>query len=106
MLPTAGLVVLIRCEERELLAGVGREPHRRVPPCFVNEQRAEKAAEALHDQIRHETTVIRHGRASSLDVTSLVPGDIVELHLGDIVPPMSGWRSRRSPVTSQVLTGE
>ena len=28
---------------------------------FVNEYRAEKAAEALHDQIHHETVVIRDG---------------------------------------------
>lgn len=53
---------------------------------FVNEYRAEKAAEALHDQIRHESTVLRDGRACAVDVTELVPGDIVELHLGDIVP--------------------
>ncbi|MEO8827139.1 magnesium-translocating P-type ATPase [Lapillicoccus sp.] len=53
---------------------------------FVNEYRAEKAAEALHDQIRHESTVIRDGRASAVDVAELVPGDIIELHLGDIVP--------------------
>lgn len=43
-------------------------------------------AEALHDQIRHESTVVRDGRAAAVDVTELVPGDIVELHLGDIVP--------------------
>jgi Mg2+-importing ATPase len=53
---------------------------------FVNEYRAEKAAEALHDQIHHETTVIRDGRAIAVDVTTLVPGDVLELHLGDIVP--------------------
>lgn len=43
---------------------------------FVNEYRAEKAAEALHDQIHHETTVIRDGRATAVDVTTLVPGDV------------------------------
>jgi magnesium-transporting ATPase (P-type) len=53
---------------------------------FVNEYRAEKAAEALHDQIHHETVVIRDGKPSMVDVTGLVPGDVVELHLGDIVP--------------------
>jgi P-type Mg2+ transporter len=53
---------------------------------FVNEYRAEKAAEALHDQIHHETVVIRGGRPVSVDVTALVPGDIVELRLGSIVP--------------------
>jgi Mg2+-importing ATPase len=53
---------------------------------FVNEYRAEKAAEALHDQIHHETVVIRDGKPSMVDVTSLVPGDVVELQLGDVVP--------------------
>ena len=53
---------------------------------FVNEYRAEKAAEALHDQIHHETVVLRNGRSSSVDVTELVPGDVVILRLGDVVP--------------------
>jgi len=53
---------------------------------FVNEYRAEKAAEALHDQIHHQSTVLRDGRAVSIDVTELVPGDVVKLQLGDIVP--------------------
>ncbi|MEV8523587.1 magnesium-translocating P-type ATPase [Streptomyces sp. NPDC052000] len=53
---------------------------------FVNEYRAEKAAEALHSQIHHETVVLRDGRDTLVDVTALVPGDLVELRLGDIVP--------------------
>jgi Mg2+-importing ATPase len=53
---------------------------------FVNEYRAERAAEALRDQIHHRTTVIRGGRAVEIDVTALVPGDVFELRLGDIVP--------------------
>jgi Mg2+-importing ATPase len=53
---------------------------------FVNEYQAEKAAEALHDQIHHETVVIRDGRPTPIDVTALVPGDVVTLQLGDIVP--------------------
>ncbi|WP_279617310.1 magnesium-translocating P-type ATPase [Streptomyces bungoensis] len=53
---------------------------------FVNEYRAEKAAEALHSQIHHQTVVLRDGRATLVDVTALVPGDVVELRLGDIVP--------------------
>ena len=53
---------------------------------FVNEYRAEKAAEALHSQIHHETVTIRDGRPARVDVVDLVPGDVVELRLGDIVP--------------------
>jgi P-type Mg2+ transporter len=53
---------------------------------FVNEYRAEKAAEALHSQIHHQTVVIRDGRPTTVDITTLVPGDLIELRLGDIVP--------------------
>ncbi|MGO8959408.1 MAG: magnesium-translocating P-type ATPase [Streptosporangiaceae bacterium] len=53
---------------------------------FVNEYRAEKAAEALHSQIRHQAVIIRDGRPTTIDVTLLVPGDLVDLRLGDIVP--------------------
>src|SRR5712691_7460180 len=53
---------------------------------FGNEYRAEKAAEALHSQIRHQAVVIRDGRPVTIDVTALVPGDLIELRLGDIVP--------------------
>ena len=53
---------------------------------FFNEYRAEKAAQALHSQISHHTVAIRDGRPTTVDVTTLVPGDLVELRLGGIVP--------------------
>ena len=53
---------------------------------FGNEYRAERAADALHSQIRHVSVVRRDGRASRIDVNDLVPGDLVTLGLGDVVP--------------------
>jgi Mg2+-importing ATPase len=53
---------------------------------FANEFRAERAAEALHSQIRHRTIAVRDGQPAAVDVRDLVPGDLVELRLGDIVP--------------------
>ncbi|MGN6132136.1 MAG: magnesium-translocating P-type ATPase [Nocardioidaceae bacterium] len=53
---------------------------------FVNEYRAEVAAEALHSRITHEATVWRDGRPTRLDVVHLVPGDVVDLRLGEVVP--------------------
>ena len=53
---------------------------------FVNEYRAEKAAEALHSQVRHRCIVLRDGHPQSVDVTQLVPGDVVDLQLGEVVP--------------------
>jgi Mg2+-importing ATPase len=53
---------------------------------FVNEFRAERAAAALHSQIRHSCVVVRAGHATAVDVTDLVPGDVVNLRLGEVVP--------------------
>ena len=53
---------------------------------FVNEYRAELASQALHTQVRHETVVRRDGRSQSVDVKDLVPGDLVRLAIGQVVP--------------------
>ncbi|MGW7410770.1 P-type ATPase [Streptomyces sp. NPDC054833] len=53
---------------------------------FTNEYRAEKTAESLHGQIRHRSLALRDGRPTEVEVTGLVPGDVVDLRLGDIVP--------------------
>jgi P-type Mg2+ transporter len=53
---------------------------------FTNEFRSERAVEALHDRIRHSALTVRDGRAVAVDVTKLVPGDLVRLGVGDVVP--------------------
>ena len=53
---------------------------------FVNEFRAERAAEAMHSDIRHLVTTTRDGIADRVEVTHLVPGDVVHLEVGSIVP--------------------
>jgi P-type Mg2+ transporter len=53
---------------------------------FANEYRAERAGAALHDRIRHEAVVLRDGQLSTVDVVDLVPGDVVRIELGQVVP--------------------
>ncbi|MDQ0755146.1 HAD-IC family P-type ATPase [Arthrobacter sp. B3I4] len=53
---------------------------------FSNEFRAERAAEALHSRVTHTAVVVRGGTVSEVDVTALVPGDVVQLGLGAIIP--------------------
>lgn len=53
---------------------------------FVNEFRAERAADALHDRLRHSAIARRDETAKEVDVTELVPGDIVSLSVGSVVP--------------------
>ncbi|WP_067893431.1 magnesium-translocating P-type ATPase [Nocardia vaccinii] len=51
-----------------------------------NEYRAERAAEALHERIRHRVVAVRDGSPRSVDLVELVPGDVVELRAGELVP--------------------
>jgi len=53
---------------------------------FVNEYRAERSAQVLHARIRHTVTALRDGAPAAVDVTALVPGDVVRLQLGGVVP--------------------
>ncbi|MEN9739864.1 MAG: hypothetical protein RLZ72_130, partial [Actinomycetota bacterium] len=53
---------------------------------FVTEFRAEKAAAALHARVSHSVTVVRDGTDTSISITNLVPGDVVRLGMGAIVP--------------------
>jgi Mg2+-importing ATPase len=74
---------------------------------FVNEFRAANAVAALHRDIHHETTVWRDGAASTIDVTGLVPGDIVALRVGDIVPAdLRVIEATQLECDEAVLTGE
>ncbi|MGW7522553.1 magnesium-translocating P-type ATPase [Streptomyces sp. NPDC054783] len=74
---------------------------------FVNEYRAEKTAQSLHAKIRHRAVVQRDGRPQEVEVTRLVPGDVVELRLGDIVPAdMRLLQLTGLECSESVLTGE
>jgi Mg2+-importing ATPase len=53
---------------------------------FFNEYRAEQAAAALHSRMRHTAVALRDGQFATLDVTQLVPGDVIRLTLGEAVP--------------------
>jgi Mg2+-importing ATPase len=74
---------------------------------FFNEYRSERAVEALHSRIRHQTVVFRGGHLTSIDVVDLVPGDIVVLDVGDVVPADVRLLSVNSLECDEaILTGE
>ena len=74
---------------------------------FFNEYRSELAAAALHDGIHHQTIVWRDGTSRTIDVADLVPGDVVELSVGNIVPAdMRLIRATQFECDEAVLTGE
>jgi Mg2+-importing ATPase len=53
---------------------------------FVNEYRAEMAMAALRAKIRQEAEVRRDAKTIRVPVTDLVPGDVVALRIGGLVP--------------------
>jgi Mg2+-importing ATPase len=74
---------------------------------FFNEYRSERVVEALHASIRHRTLVLRDGASVSIDVTDLVPGDVVLMRTGDLIPAdMRLLDARELECDEAVLTGE
>ncbi|KAJ3693398.1 hypothetical protein LUZ60_008878 [Juncus effusus] len=53
---------------------------------FIEENNAGNAAQALMAGLAPKTKVLRDGRWSEQDASILVPGDIISIKLGDIVP--------------------
>lgn len=53
---------------------------------FVQEYRAGEAAEKLFELIHTTATVCRHGKLREIKIRELVPGDILDLSAGDMVP--------------------
>ena len=53
---------------------------------FVQDYRAEQSLEALRELTAPTATVRRDGSTVEIDATALVPGDVVELESGDVVP--------------------
>jgi P-type Mg2+ transporter len=74
---------------------------------FVQEHRASKAAEQLRQAVAVRATVIRDGSRREVLVGSLVPGDVVQLAAGDIVPADGRVIEARDFFLNQaLLTGE
>lgn len=74
---------------------------------FVNEFRAERAADAMHDRLRHTAVVRRSGAAQRVDVTELVVGDVVVLSVGTVVPAdLRLLHAEGLECDESILTGE
>ncbi|MGA2172583.1 MAG: magnesium-translocating P-type ATPase [Sedimentisphaerales bacterium] len=53
---------------------------------FIQEHKAGKEAEKLSEMVRATSTVYRNGKAKEVKMRELVPGDIVDLFAGDMIP--------------------
>ncbi|MDA8241804.1 MAG: HAD-IC family P-type ATPase [Nitrospiraceae bacterium] len=74
---------------------------------FVQEYRAKKAMAALKRMAAPEATVLRDGMPAKIDAWRLVPGDVVIVEQGDVVPAdMRVVESARLKTDEAALTGE
>jgi P-type Mg2+ transporter len=74
---------------------------------FFQEYKAGNAAELLRQKIVSKAQVLRNGTRTELPITGLVPGDIIYLAAGDIVPADSRLLEERDFYVNQsALTGE
>lgn len=73
----------------------------------VQQRRAENAVDALRRSVGLKATVVRDGTEAELPVERLVPGDVVRLSAGDIVPADCRLLEAASLYVNQsLLTGE
>jgi len=74
---------------------------------FVNEFRAAVAMSSLRSKISQNATVLRDGVTSLVSVTTLVPGDVIKLSIGELVPADVRFLSAdQCECDEGVLTGE
>ncbi len=74
---------------------------------FVTEFRAEKALLALREMISPTAAVLREGVVRTISAASLVPGDIILLEAGDVVPADARiFEQYNLGVDESALTGE
>lgn len=74
---------------------------------FYNTYKSDKAAQKLKDRIKISTTAIRDGIAQEIKVEEIVPGDVLHLRVGDIVPADGFvFESNHCFTNEAALTGE
>jgi len=74
---------------------------------FVQEYRAERTVEALRQSVAVRSRVLRDGREREIDVSLIVPGDLVLVSAGDLIPADARVLEARDFFVQQsLLTGE
>ncbi len=74
---------------------------------FVLDRRSGRAVETLGKRIQSHVVVLRDGKEQDIPISEIVPGDIVLLHAGSIIPADIRLLTAKDFFVSQsVLTGE
>lgn len=73
---------------------------------FWHESKADKAIQALKEKMALKARAIRDGETRSVAAEELVPGDIILLRIGDVVPADAKVLEDSISVDESALTGE
>jgi len=73
---------------------------------FIQDYKAERAVEALQKMATPFAKVIRDGKEREIDSTEIVPGDLIVVEGGDVVPADAEIIDGKLEVDESVLTGE
>ena len=74
---------------------------------FIQSRNSDKAAESLQKMVANKTDVMRDGRLIEIDITDVVPGDVIKFSAGDMIPADVRFISTKDTFVSQAaLTGE
>jgi Ca2+-transporting ATPase len=74
---------------------------------FIQEYRAEKAMEALKQMAATNARILREGKTIDVPASDLVPGDVVVLEAGNIIPAdLRFFETHQIKVDESTLTGE
>ncbi|MBI2088901.1 MAG: HAD-IC family P-type ATPase [Deltaproteobacteria bacterium] len=74
---------------------------------FLQEHKSDRAVEVLQNMIAQRCRVLRDGQAMEIDASALVPGDVILLEEGDLVPADARLiEAYEVEVDNSTLTGE
>jgi len=74
---------------------------------FFQEYRAGKEADRLSEMVRTTATVYRNGKAKEISIKQIVPGDVVDLFAGDMIPAdLRIIQAKDLFINQAALTGE
>jgi len=74
---------------------------------FFQEYRAGKEADRLSEMVRATATVYRNGKSKEIPIKQIVPGDIVDLFAGDMIPAdIRIIQAKDLFINQSALTGE